>query len=138
MTEGEISGQAEQDVEADREDTEVRDGDAAVAVQVRAHEAQIEIPSWLEEIDVGETAEAPEAPAFMASAEGPLEAEELTFAPEEEAPEWLMGAGEGLEFPEGVEQEPGGKLAMGEEDMGSDQVAVWLRCLSTGAMGGEL
>jgi tetratricopeptide (TPR) repeat protein len=113
------------------------EGEAALVDIAAALEAQIEIPSWLEEIDVGEAVENPEVPAFMASAEEPLEAEEPTFAPEEEAPEWLMGAGKDLEFPQDVEQEPGAELAIGEEDIVSEQVPDWLAGLGAEPIGGE-
>lgn len=116
------------------------EGEAALVDIAAALEAQIEIPSWLEEIDVGEAAEAPQVPAFMASMEEPSEFEEPTFAPEEEAPEWLAGVGEDLEElvrAEDVEQEPSAKLVIEEEHMVSEQVPDWLAGLGAELTGEE-
>jgi tetratricopeptide (TPR) repeat protein len=96
------------------------EGEAALVDIAAALEAQIEIPSWLEEIDLKE-AEAPEVPAFMAAAEEPTEIEEPTLAPEpeeEETPEWLAGVGEDL-----------GELVQAEveqEGAVSEQVPDWM------------
>jgi tetratricopeptide (TPR) repeat protein len=113
------------------------DGEAALVDIAAALEAQIEIPSWLEEIDVGEAAEAPEVPEFMVSAEEPAEVEESAFAPEEATPEWLTGVGEGLEFAEGMEQESVAELVVEEEDMVGEQVPDWLAGLGTESIDGE-
>ena len=110
------------------------DGEAALVDIAAALEAQIEIPSWLEEIDVSEAAEAAEVPAFMASVEEPSEVEEPVI-PEEETPEWLMGVDADLGFAEAVEQEPGAELAIGEEDIVSEQVPDWLAGLGSEPVG---
>jgi len=69
--------------------------EAALVDIAAALEAQIEIPEWLEEIEVGE---AP-APAPVAFPEAPLYEEtvpeEMAPAPAEEIPEWLAGVQEG-------------------------------------------
>jgi tetratricopeptide (TPR) repeat protein len=132
------------------------EGEAALVDIAAALEAQIEIPSWLEEIDVKET-EAPEVPAFMAAAEEPAEVEEPTLAPEpeeEETPEWLAGVGEDLGKlvqAEEVEQEgavseqvPDWMAEVGaepagewEEALGEEQVPDFLSEISAGAFAEE-
>ena len=67
-------------------------------------EAQIEIPSWLEEVGAEETeAITPKAPAPVEPV-GERPQEEAAPAPEEEVPEWLAGVREEL-FEEELEEE---------------------------------
>jgi tetratricopeptide (TPR) repeat protein len=117
------------------------EGEAKLVDIAAALEAQIEIPSWLEEIDVAESGEAPQVPDFMAlEEEESVEAEEVAFAPEEEVPEWLAGVGEDIEAAVGARDvglEPIAGFAIEEEDMVNDQVPDWLAGLSAEPVGGE-
>jgi len=90
--------------------------EAALVDIAAALEAQIEIPSWLEEISVGEEAPAP--------AEPPEErpSEEAVPAPAEEVPEWSAGIHE--EF---VEEKP--------EAVAEAEVPEWLAEVGVEAVG---
>ncbi|MFN2269960.1 MAG: tetratricopeptide repeat protein, partial [Anaerolineae bacterium] len=108
------------------------EGEAALVDIAAALEAQIEIPSWLEEIDVEAPAEESVVPEFAEFMEEPAEAEE-------QAPEWLSGAGEGFEVTEAEEMGglPGAELIAEEEDKVSEEVPEWLTGLSAESIGGE-
>jgi tetratricopeptide (TPR) repeat protein len=115
--------------------------EAALVDIAAALEAQIEIPSWLEEIDVEEAAEEPVVPEFalsMEEPEEPEEAEEPAAAPVEQIPEWMAGVGEGLEAAvevEGVGQAPGAEFIAEEEKVG--EIPDWLAGLSSESLGKE-
>jgi tetratricopeptide (TPR) repeat protein len=100
------------------------DREAALVDIAAALEAQIEIPSWLEEIDVGEAGVEPAVPELAALMEEPSECEEPAPVPAEQIPEWLAGVGEGPE------------LFAGEEETVSE-VPDWLAGLSAESIGGE-
>jgi tetratricopeptide (TPR) repeat protein len=105
------------------------DKEAALVDIAAALEAQIEIPSWLEEIDVEAAAEEPVVPEFAAS----------LAETEEQAPEWLADEGEDLAAAEveEFEQFPGVESIAEEEEKVKEEVPDWLAGLSAESIGGE-
>jgi tetratricopeptide (TPR) repeat protein len=106
------------------------DGEATLVDIAAALEAQIEIPSWLEEIDVDEDSAAPDLPELDISFQGPV-TEQPPVAPLEEAPAWLadvVGDSEGATTQKPSERAApvdGGPVA-GEEDKVSEDIPDWL------------
>lgn len=106
------------------------DGEATLVDIAAALEAQIEIPSWLEEIDVDEDSAAPDLPELDISFEAPV-TEQPPAAPLEEAPAWLadvVGDSEGAATQESSERAApaDGGFVAGEEDKVSEDIPDWL------------
>jgi tetratricopeptide (TPR) repeat protein len=110
--------------------------EAPLADITAALEAQIEIPSWLEEIVGEESGEAPEAPGIPETTGEELR-EEVTPMPSAEEPEWLSEVGEEL-VAEGRKEaeakkeapewpgEPGPEAVSLEEVPGEKEIPDWL------------
>jgi tetratricopeptide (TPR) repeat protein len=122
------------------------DREATLVDITAALEAQIEIPPWLEEIEVGEEAPAPEVSFGPAE---PLEEpsfEKLSPVAAEEVPEWLAGVGEGEEEAGMAEEVPEWLTELGAELPGEEEVPAvpgegeapdWLADLGEEAVVGE-
>jgi tetratricopeptide (TPR) repeat protein len=109
------------------------DGEATLVDIAAALEAQIEIPSWLEEIDVEEDTATPELPDLNISLRGSAVGGQPA-APVEEAPAWLAGVVDDTEVQESSERTAtadAGLVAEEEEKVGED-IPDWLAGLGLG------
>jgi tetratricopeptide (TPR) repeat protein len=111
------------------------DSEATLVDIAAGLEAQIEIPSWLEEIDVAEGEAGPELPGLDIPLGGPMTGQPGSEQVEE-APAWLAGVVGDTEQPGEAAlpaaAAPGGQVAWEEEGEVSEDIPEWLAGLGLG------